>query len=192
MMGRVRTSHVAIALGLVAALAIASPAIGGPSLKQLVKKEVSKQISKATGPQGPAGANGTNGTNGLDGTARAYADVASDQSAACSPECSFARSKGITSVTHPGTGIYCVTAPGISPTSVSAVASGEWGITSGPEGNTVVMTRASAASCPAGNFEVVTERHQNVTVNAGAGTNNATAVGPAAVADNVAFTIVIP
>jgi len=47
MKGRARWSHVTIALALIAALAIAAPAIGGPSLKQLVKKEVSKQIAKA-------------------------------------------------------------------------------------------------------------------------------------------------
>jgi hypothetical protein len=47
MKGRVRWSHVTIALALIAALAIAAPAIGGLSLKQLVKKEVSKQVAKA-------------------------------------------------------------------------------------------------------------------------------------------------
>ena len=35
MMGRVRWSHVTIALALIAALAIAAPAIGGPSLQEV-------------------------------------------------------------------------------------------------------------------------------------------------------------
>ena len=45
---KVRWSYVTIALAMIAALAIASPAIGGPSLKKLVKKEVSKQIAEET------------------------------------------------------------------------------------------------------------------------------------------------
>ena len=36
---------------------VGSPAIGGPSLKKLVKKEVAKQLAGKTGPQSPAGAN---------------------------------------------------------------------------------------------------------------------------------------
>jgi len=35
--------------------AIVMPALGGPSLKQLVKKEVAKQLKGKTGPQGPPG-----------------------------------------------------------------------------------------------------------------------------------------
>jgi hypothetical protein len=37
------------------------PALGGPSLKQLVKKEVAKQLKGKTGPQGPPGPPGANG-----------------------------------------------------------------------------------------------------------------------------------
>jgi hypothetical protein len=68
---RARWSHVTIALAVIAALAIASPALG-LNIKKLVKKEVSKQIAKATGPPGANGINGingVNGTNGADGTA---------------------------------------------------------------------------------------------------------------------------
>jgi hypothetical protein len=68
-MGRPKWSTVTIALALIAVLAIAAPAIGGLSLKKLVKKEVSKQINKATGPQGPQG------PPGADGTAKAGARV---------------------------------------------------------------------------------------------------------------------
>ena len=48
---------------------VVSPAIGGPSLRKLVKKEVAKQIAAATGPQGaqgPPGAPGAPGANGAD------------------------------------------------------------------------------------------------------------------------------
>jgi hypothetical protein len=108
-MGRVKWSHAAIALALIAALAIAAPAIGGSSLKKLVKKEVSKQIAKATGPPG------TNGTNGLDGTARAYGLVAKNGT--------LTVSKGVVSVGHPFGGIYCVTlASGIDPATTAPVA----------------------------------------------------------------------
>jgi hypothetical protein len=47
--------YVLIALAVIAALAIASPGFG-ISLRKLVKKEVSKQIAKATGPPGVNGA----------------------------------------------------------------------------------------------------------------------------------------
>jgi hypothetical protein len=72
---RLRVATVGVAAVAIAALAV-SPALGGPSLKKLVKKEVAKQISKATGPtgqqgvqglqgaQGSQGVPGTNGTNG--------------------------------------------------------------------------------------------------------------------------------
>jgi hypothetical protein len=58
-MRRPKWSTVVIALALVGALAIAAPAIGGLSLKKLVKKEVTKQLAGKSGPQGPAGADGT-------------------------------------------------------------------------------------------------------------------------------------
>jgi hypothetical protein len=41
-------------------------------------------------------------------------------------------------------------------------------------------------------FRVATFRQPNITVDQGGGTNNATAVGPAVVSDDVGFTIVIP
>lgn len=62
-----------VALGLIAALTMISPALGGPSLQSLVKKEVSKQLSAAQtskkkkskrGPPGPAGPPGVNGAPG--------------------------------------------------------------------------------------------------------------------------------
>lgn len=60
MRGMPRGGKITIALGVVVAVAIiAAPALGGPSLRSLVKKEVAKQISKATGPQGPPGPPGT-------------------------------------------------------------------------------------------------------------------------------------
>jgi hypothetical protein len=185
---KVRWTHVTIALAVIAALAIAAPALGGPSLKKLVKKEVAKQIAKATGPAGPAGpagspgANGTNGADGTDGTARAYARVTSHALLSCvlgpfADECSVSHTKGVAAVIHPSVGNYCVEAPGISSASVPAAVTVDWQGTSSPEGNASAMTR-DAVNCPTGWFQVITERH-------GATTD-------AAEADNVGFTIVIP
>jgi hypothetical protein len=73
---RAKWSHVAVALAVIAAGAIATPAIGGQgatiavkkkALKRLIRKEVAKQIAKATGPQGPQGLEGPQGTQGQPG-----------------------------------------------------------------------------------------------------------------------------
>jgi len=52
---------------LVLVFAVISPALGGLSLKALVKKEVRKQLAGKSGPQGPQGPQGTQGTKGTDG-----------------------------------------------------------------------------------------------------------------------------
>src|SRR5262245_24874602 len=73
---RAKWSHVTIALAMIAAAALVTPAIGEQSgtaavsrktLKKLINKEVAKQIAKATGPQGPAGPRGDPGSEGPSG-----------------------------------------------------------------------------------------------------------------------------
>jgi hypothetical protein len=161
----------------VTALAIASPVLGGPSLKSLVKKEVAKQISKATGPPGAAG---TAGAAGANGTARAYAEVSPRGSGQCgggnpAPQpCSFDRAKGITSVIYTGVGEYCVVAPGIDPLQVPSLVSVDFSETDDPEGNAAVQ---SNTNCGTG-FEVKTERWANPT--------------NSAPSDTVAFDVLIP
>src|SRR3954468_221433 len=87
-----------VAMAMTLMLAAVSPAIGGPSLRSLVKQEVAKQVasvSKAKGKRGPAGPRGpagANGTNGAPGTARAYGLVTSQTLAACSPNCELSLS----------------------------------------------------------------------------------------------------
>jgi hypothetical protein len=44
---------------------VISPALGGPSLRSLVKKELSKQIGNAQGPQGQPGPSGPPGASGV-------------------------------------------------------------------------------------------------------------------------------
>lgn len=116
-----KRNYVLAGLGLIALLAIASSALGGPSLKKLVKKEVAKQISNATGPAGAAGAPGA---AGADGSARAYAYVnRTFCSGGGTQTCSLSRDKGVTSVTTTvASGIYCATVPGLSPQTTPAVA----------------------------------------------------------------------
>jgi len=46
---------VVIVLAFLVALTVISPALGGPSLKNLVKKEVKKQLAKKQGPAGQPG-----------------------------------------------------------------------------------------------------------------------------------------
>jgi hypothetical protein len=60
---------IAVTLGaLLVAAVLISPAIGGPSLKKLVKKEVRKQLANKRGPAGPAGPAGATGPAGPRGT----------------------------------------------------------------------------------------------------------------------------
>ena len=189
MKGRVRWSHVTIALTLIAALAIAAPAIGGPSLKKLVKKEVAKQIGKATGPPGPAGANGVNGT------ARAHARVVSHLMDSCSDgngQCTFDHAKGVRSVTKLGDGQYCVHTPGISPNDVPAAVSVDLESTAMPTGDASVSVAPNDTACGADSFFVVTDRQPVVHVNQNGGTLNADVAGPAVEDNSVGFTIVIP
>jgi hypothetical protein len=169
-----RLGRIAVTLGVTIAVIAVAPALGGPSLKKLVKKEVAKQIAKATGPQGPPG---TTGANGADGTARAYARVVAQTSVSCSPDCDTSNSKGISNVTRLGTGDYCVHAPGIDAREVAAVTSVEFSSTSAPEGNASAI---ATGNCDTTGFQVVTQPIPT------------TGTPAAAAADNVGFTIVIP
>ena len=172
---RAKWSHVAIALAVIAALAIASPVFGiSTSIKKAIKKEVSKQVSKATGPAGPPGANGT---KGADGTARAYGRVSSLGA--------LSRSKNVASVTKPDTGIYCITlAAGIDPSTTVMVVGPD---SSDNETNTGASADESYAEwvsqgtdCPAGALEVFTYLYD------GDGTDNDNGGGNTA-GDNLAY-----
>jgi hypothetical protein len=99
-MRRPKWSTVVIALALVASLAIAAPAIGGLSLKKLVKKEVSKQLAGKSGPQGPTG------PAGADGTAKAGARVVGSD-ASFSPGTAF----GGIEAAKSAAGGYCIRVP---------------------------------------------------------------------------------
>jgi hypothetical protein len=92
------------------------------------------------------------------------------------------RSKGVTAVTHPSVGEYCIAPSDIVPASSIASVSVDWSNSSG-NGN-FVQYRSSGFGCPAGQFDVMTFQLQS-----GGGSGG----GPALVlADTVAFTIVVP
>jgi hypothetical protein len=139
------------------ALAIASPALGGPSLRSLVKKEVKKQLAGKTGPAGTNGTNGTSGTNGANGSARAFAYV--DHFVCNAPpddNCGVnATSKGVSAVVQKSVGKFCLTVPGLSPDVAPAVATADF-FNSFPSDNShYVMTAGSTSgSCAAGQYEV--------------------------------------
>jgi hypothetical protein len=161
-------------LAVVVVVGVVSPALGGPSLKKLVKREVAKQISKAAGPAGAPG------------TARAYGRIAADP---CSPNCALTESKGISSVTRPTTGFYCVSVPGIDSHQVAAAVTVDHETTASA-GDASAMV---SGSCGAG-FAVSTERQLGTLVCTNSScSNQATVAGPATTApNNVGFTIVIP
>jgi hypothetical protein len=99
---------------------------------------------------------------------------------------------GITQVTRPQTGVYCVRATGIDPENNPAAVSVDE-FTSVPDpGDAVAMTNTGGNCGGHMDFFVVTQRHPEVTVNQGGGQNNATVSGPAEASNAVGFTIVIP
>jgi hypothetical protein len=99
LMRRPKWITVVAALALIAALAIASPGVA-VSIKKLVKKEVSKQIKKATGPAG------TPGAPGAAGTTKAGARVVGSD-ASLSPGTAF----GGIEATKSAAGGYCIRVP---------------------------------------------------------------------------------
>jgi len=142
--------------GLVAlvVVAVASPALGGPSLRSLVKKEVKKQLA---GKTGPAGANGANGLAGADGTARAFAYV--DHFHCPDPgypdDCApLGPAKAVSSVTAVAAGVYCAIVPGLSPTTAPAIASVDSAESfPGNASNTVLVDGLDSGVCTAGQYE---------------------------------------
>jgi hypothetical protein len=146
--------YVFAGLVVIVVVAVASPALGGPSLRSLVKKEVKKQLA---GKTGPGGTNGTNGTNGANGTARAFAYV--DHFVCNAPpddNCGVnSTSKGVTSVVQKTVGKFCLTVPGLSPSVAPAVATADFTNSFPSDNSHYVMTSGNnSGSCTAGQYEV--------------------------------------
>lgn len=155
--------------------AVRSVDVKNRSLKGIDFKNGSlpKGETGAAGPTGPAGA------SGAPGTARAYARVNTGSCGAPGP-CVLDDSKGVSAAERQSTGVYCVTAPGISSNGVTAAVTVDYTGTSSPEGLGQAMLGDGAGICPADSFRVVTKR-----ITFPGSINDA-------FADNVSFTIVIP
>jgi hypothetical protein len=125
--------------------------------------------------------------------ARAYAFVDPFDCTGTPTTCTPLQSKGISGVTRVVEGNYCVTAPGIDSAVTPAAVTVDAFSTPNPEGNASAMTSEFFECGPSDQgFVVFTTSQPVITVDAGGGTSNATAVGPAEPSDDVGFTIVIP
>jgi hypothetical protein len=106
------------------------------------------------GAQGIQGAQGTQGVQGVPGMARAYGRVAGDGT--------LTRSKIITSVGHPATGVYCLApAAGIDPAQTGLIATPDYSadatVIGGTNGNqAIVEWRSGPSACAAGQLQVMT------------------------------------
>jgi|RhiMetStandDraft_4_1073278.scaffolds.fasta_scaffold30380_2 hypothetical protein len=99
---------------------------------------------------------------------------------------------GITQVTRPQTGVYCVRATGVDPEDDPAAVSVDQFNSEPAPGDAVAMTNTGDNCGGHMDFFVGTQRHPEVTVNQGGSQNNATVSGPAEESNMVGFTIVIP
>ncbi len=94
-----------LAMGVLVTVAgamVVSPALGGPSLKSLVKKAVKKEVTKQLGGKtGPAGAPGL---AGAPGSAAAYAEI--QGGGGVDEEGSFNVTDA--NVSDPAVGVYCI------------------------------------------------------------------------------------
>jgi hypothetical protein len=125
--------------------------------------------------------------------ARAYAFVDPLACTGTPTTCTPLQSKGISGVTRGAEGNYCVTAPGIDSAVTPAAVTVDAFATPNPEGNASAMTSEGFECGPSDQgFAVFTTSQPVITVDAGGGTSNATAVGPAEPSDDVGFAIVIP
>jgi hypothetical protein len=154
--------YVVVGLAAIAVLAIASPGFG-VSLKNLVKKEVAKQISKATGPAGPQGPDGLQGPKGdpgqagTPGTARAYALVGGGSCTGTpTPFCQLLKNKGVAYVAKIGTGHYCVGVSGIEASAADSVAMVQ-PVNGAGAVDSLAWWHSSNVGCVSSEFEVKTE-----------------------------------
>jgi hypothetical protein len=135
----------------------------------------------AEGPRGPAGtpgAQGAQGPQGPAGSAVAYAQVTPG---GASPSFVAPRTSGFSAVTRPAGGLYCL-APdaalvgqvfsGGSPTRPT-VASVEYGNSTTQTDQLIVEVRGATVDCPANTFELRTYRN-------------------GALANDIAFTLIVP
>ena len=161
--------------------AVRSAEVKNRSLKAIDFKKGSLPRGR-TGAAGPAGTAGPAGAPGDPGTARAYARINSGNCGNPGP-CTLDDSSGVSAAERLSTGVYCISAPGISSQSVTAAVTVDYTSTSGLVGLAQVSLGDGAGTCPPNSFRVVTQR---ITFNSGTMTLNDQFV------NDVSFTIVIP
>ena len=115
----------------------------------------------AQGAQGIQGVPGIQGIQGVPGTARAYGHVAADGT--------LTRSKNVTAVTHPSTGVSCIAlAAGIDLDQTGLVATPDFATDATFFGTNaeqaIVEWRSDAFNCPPGLLQVITGIRSVVTV----------------------------
>jgi hypothetical protein len=134
------------------------------------------------GPQGTAGATGATGSAGSpgaagkDGTARAYTYVNRFNPTTLDAQ----RTKGFTTLTHPGTGEYCLSGPGLDSRQFPPAATVEFTNT-GSDVNDFVQWDSSGF-CPVGSYGFITLVQPVVSG----------AAQDAQFSDAVSFTVVVP
>ena len=132
------------------------------------------------GALGPPGDPGDAGAPGVAGTARAYAQVNSFGFILFG----MVLAKNITGVTHPETGVYCVTpAAGIDPTLTPCVVSPEWADSAGYD--LFAEWDSSGGPCPAGDYAVRTYQLPRAA-------DGSIVVGDPTASDTVAFVLIVP
>ncbi len=184
--GLVRTGILAV-VGLALA---AEPALGdvickkkrGAMCIRAACKRTETQVRLADfGALGPSGDPGTPGTPGAAGTARAYAQV---NSFGFPPNFGIVLAKNVTGVTHPETGVYCVTpAAGIDPTLTPCVVSPEWADSAGYD--LFAEWDSGGGPCPAGDYAVRTYQLPRAA-------DGSIVVGTPTASDTVAFVLIVP
>lgn len=176
------TRGLVVIVGLIVALAWAMPAVGASPLK-LAKKALSKATTALdTANQANSAAKGAQSTadqalskaNGIVPGPRAYARM--DNPCSVSSACTIDHAKGISGIRQSSTGgIYCITAPGLSPNTDAWLVSVDDGDTGGGGSNAQAQPNTNGIGCNAGEFEVRTTKISD-------GTNRT----------DVAFFVVIP
>jgi hypothetical protein len=174
---RMRLIAIGLPAVLVAALVV-SPALGGPSLKKLVKKEVAKQLAGKVGPPGSTGAAGPAGPQGIQGipggpgtpgapgTARAHVTVSDGSCGVAPAPCGIDQVKNVSGVTRQSTGIYCVDTPVAGRTQeVVTLVDVYFGDTDAPVNDAIAIAAPFSGDCPDNNdFEVLTMRDASDTL----------------------------
>ena len=172
--------------------AVTSPKVANGSL--LDEDFAAGQLPQGLqGPEGPQGDRGAEGAQGVPGTARAYGMVRDD----CAATCPLERSNGITSVTRPQTGVYCIQVAGIDGRQVAAVASADFFNTLNADRVSAMSyntTDAVGVACPrSSDVVVLTHVGADVSVRNAADDGAVTVADDAAgLSNNVTFNVVIP